>query len=963
MEFFRLLFVSFIPSKSLHFDGVTSVEKPKLLSCCWKWKSKINNQVFGFLIILSGVAIFIPGCNTPVTTNQTTIPGIQHSTLITTREASVVDSLIHVNRIEESLAAYQEAESNMTPDLTKAYLTYKLNKSIFYHNYFYPCDSLEFISYDSVHTAFQMLNAYYADDVFHNRDSLRHQLKKLVYDHPSDSILRVEMWSEMGRYYFNEGNNPDSSNQYFTLALNLADKIGYYSFTHSYSWWNLAFLQFTLRFNDKALIYSQSILSLIPQEAVYDHAWLVLQESLEAYCLYRLGRHDEGKRKFENAHILSKNLKCTFARQEWYKLYFSAQLNRSDKNIEEFHVAALDSIVHSDGDFCNYHKITGEYLIRKYDDYENAESHMEKAFQYINQSRPLNVLQLYTVMFYLRVCYYINGNHQAALDVVYSQDFFHIPKEIVTFNPHRLWDEEFLNKHFYYVSLYSYTEILFDQYKINGNIENLWLAHRLIHTADSLVSREIKSFNEEVLHSVYNTSTHVYENGALVSFELYQKTNDPSYLSDYLYFIEKNRSRLLYRDIQLSKAEDPRFHSYFEQEKLIRQKIEFHYSKRQYQELLMAYHELESLFEHFQQTTSLNVPDYEKSNNQGLHFVKDKLESGQVFIDISAMRDEVFVLYLGNDIDGIINIPLDEHLRKHLSTVSDAMLIDLGIPPDTYAESAYYLFSKLFAPIPGVYDKILYSAGYPFSMLNPESLIDRPVDMTVATYELPYLVHKCRIKSIESIYLYEKYNALQSPTVTGFFHSDAKTLVSLKDTLLKEQPGNIFEMNLLSHLFEESRMFSGKNCTKKYFLESLNSESEILHTSVHGSGSAHDRREIYLLFRNKPNQPDTLYGYELLTAENLPALVVLAACESGRGKHQSGEGHYTLARYFLQGGSRHVVRSLWNLDDTSGSLLMQSFYRHLINTSSVSGSLQEAKRELLMRYPNFNHPYFWAGVI
>src|SRR5581483_457792 len=58
-------------------------------------------------------------------------------------------------------------------------------------------------------------------------------------------------------------------------------------------------------------------------------------------------------------------------------------------------------------------------------------------------------------------------------------------------------------------------------------------------------------------------------------------------------------------------------------------------------------------------------------------------------------------------------------------------------------------------------------------------------------------------------------------------------------------------------------------------------------------------------------------------------LVVVSACQTGRGQLLSGEGIVGLSRAFLQAGARTVVVSLWNVSDGATGQLMKDFYANL----------------------------------
>jgi hypothetical protein len=72
-------------------------------------------------------------------------------------------------------------------------------------------------------------------------------------------------------------------------------------------------------------------------------------------------------------------------------------------------------------------------------------------------------------------------------------------------------------------------------------------------------------------------------------------------------------------------------------------------------------------------------------------------------------------------------------------------------------------------------------------------------------------------------------------------------------------------------------------------------------------------------------------------------LVVLSACETGRGKDGKGEGLLGFAQAFLQKGARSVVLSRWKVDDTATTLLMVRFYENLLGKRKGTKPLGRAQ--------------------
>jgi CHAT domain-containing protein len=89
-------------------------------------------------------------------------------------------------------------------------------------------------------------------------------------------------------------------------------------------------------------------------------------------------------------------------------------------------------------------------------------------------------------------------------------------------------------------------------------------------------------------------------------------------------------------------------------------------------------------------------------------------------------------------------------------------------------------------------------------------------------------------------------------------------------------------------------------------------------------------------------------------------LVVLSACDTGRGDVKLGQGVYGLRRAFLVAGAETVVMSLWKVNDEKTGTLMEAYYRQLLAGQGRAAALREAMRELRRTQP---HPYYWAPFI
>ncbi len=91
-------------------------------------------------------------------------------------------------------------------------------------------------------------------------------------------------------------------------------------------------------------------------------------------------------------------------------------------------------------------------------------------------------------------------------------------------------------------------------------------------------------------------------------------------------------------------------------------------------------------------------------------------------------------------------------------------------------------------------------------------------------------------------------------------------------------------------------------------------------------------------------------------------LVVLSACETGRGAEVTGQGVLGLQASLLAAGSRGMLMSLWKVPDESTALLMERFYFYYFDGYSAATALRGAQADVL-KDPRFRNPIHWAGWV
>ena len=106
-------------------------------------------------------------------------------------------------------------------------------------------------------------------------------------------------------------------------------------------------------------------------------------------------------------------------------------------------------------------------------------------------------------------------------------------------------------------------------------------------------------------------------------------------------------------------------------------------------------------------------------------------------------------------------------------------------------------------------------------------------------------------------------------------------------------------------------------------------------------------------------------------------LVVLSACNTGRGQVAGGEGVLGLQRAFQLAGARSVVASLWGVPDKETHELMREFYHRVWSERPVprAEALRQAQLWMLENWKPLRGgverpapqgsplPYVWAAFV
>jgi CHAT domain-containing protein len=92
-------------------------------------------------------------------------------------------------------------------------------------------------------------------------------------------------------------------------------------------------------------------------------------------------------------------------------------------------------------------------------------------------------------------------------------------------------------------------------------------------------------------------------------------------------------------------------------------------------------------------------------------------------------------------------------------------------------------------------------------------------------------------------------------------------------------------------------------------------------------------------------------------------MVVLAACQTGLGNYQVGEGTISMGRAFQYAGARSVLMTLWTVPEAATVALVDKFLTHLKRGENKAVALSMARNELRKTHKRYAHPFYWASFI
>lgn len=166
-------------------------------------------------------------------------------------------------------------------------------------------------------------------------------------------------------------------------------------------------------------------------------------------------------------------------------------------------------------------------------------------------------------------------------------------------------------------------------------------------------------------------------------------------------------------------------------------------------------------------------------------------------------------------------------------------------------------------------------------------------------------------------------------------------------------------------LDSRSRTYVGREATEGRLKSADLERYRYVHLATHGIVDEEHPGHSKLLFAPQPGSADdgVLYLGESYGLHLNADLVVLGACDTGRGRLARGEGIIGFTRGFLFAGAESLLVSLWPVSDASSSDLVIDFYRELLAGQPKAQALRQAKLRTMARNPEYAKPYYWSSLV
>ncbi|MEM6724542.1 MAG: CHAT domain-containing tetratricopeptide repeat protein [Bacteroidota bacterium] len=511
-----------------------------------------------------------------------------------------------------------------------------------------------------------------------------------------------------------------------------------------------------------------------------------------------------------------------------------------------------------------------------------------------------------------------------------------------------------------------------------GRVEWLEAALDACIKADEIIANMHQSFSEESSSFFLSeTARGFYDSGIQIAFALADR--DANYLKIAFELAERGKSVVLLAsqkdNIAMAEAGIPS--TLIDRGQEIRQRIA--YQENQLNELLgrpsktsdaegmirQSLADLKTQWQNHIQELETQYSDYYRlkyatASIDLASIQSDLLDANTMLVEYFWGKDQVFVFMITANTIQTAQFPNNAQVQQHL----EEMLRFLYRPDQSqYPANGFLLSTRLLGLVPSdLIQRLLIVPDGPLFSLPFEVLVYGQAPSSLADPNFPYWIRKWSIAygySAMSLALAKKSNEKNRIRKALGIAPIFKGTKEYATLAFSEQ-----ELDQLSEAFRLKRLL-GKEAQKATFMEQAGAY-DLLHLSTHAAVGDSSEQSTWIAFFPEGEKEERLSLNELYSLKLHANLVVLSACETGRGKLESSEGVMSLARGFAYAGCSSTLTTLWPVNHQSTVNITRNFYQELGQEQTKDQAIRAAKLSYLAndRIDALGkHPHYWAPYV
>jgi CHAT domain-containing protein/tetratricopeptide (TPR) repeat protein len=452
----------------------------------------------------------------------------------------------------------------------------------------------------------------------------------------------------------------------------------------------------------------------------------------------------------------------------------------------------------------------------------------------------------------------------------------------------------------------------------------------------------------------------VYEKAMSKIFEQWKASHSREWAEKFFYTLEASKSAALWDAVKEQKIRPKVLdENLLDQEATLRQKIvklQIRLLEAGNEKTLSDLSDAKIQLNHLTKKIEQESKNYYKLkyDNYLISLKETQQKIGRNTAFISYFLGENVLYYLVADKDSY-NIVKKEN-APGINNLILALYAKVNTPPNIDAYKGHDLskqtYDVLLAPIEGMLKK-----SQKLIIARHDILGFLPFEILEKTGKSDYLLFDYTISYANSASLQFDYNSSkpQNDIIAYAPFSNGKQSGVFRDKGFKTLPASINEMGEIN-----GQIFQDNKATKLNFQETYRNKG-IIHFATHAQ--VNDAEPLKSFIALYPEGKDfKLYTPELynLSLENTQ-LVVLSACETGKGQIRKGEGIISLARAFQFAGCPSVITTLWNAHDESIAKLSEKFYYYLKKGYATDEAIRLSKIDLIQT--ESDHPFYWSNFV